>query len=78
MDVVISEVSLTVVLERSNSYILCSLGAPLCVLYKPNTIAAAALLLATNLSSNDRLNENWYENLHDIDVVQVHGKLNTS
>ncbi|KAI7892490.1 cyclin-like protein [Mucor mucedo] len=49
-----------------------SLGAPLCVLYKPNIIAAAALLLATNLSSSDRLNENWYENLHDIDVVQVH------
>ncbi|GAA5803148.1 hypothetical protein HPULCUR_008623 [Helicostylum pulchrum] len=49
-----------------------SLGAPLCVLYKPCTIAAAALLLATSLSSNDKLNENWYENLPDIDVVQVH------
>lgn len=52
-----------------------SLGAPLCVLYKPCTIAAAALLLATSLSSNDKLNENWYENLPDIDVVQVHGKM---
>lgn len=50
------------------------MGAPLCVLYKPETIAAAALLLATKLD-NDRSNENWVENLQDIDVVQVHGKL---
>ncbi|CAO3657326.1 unnamed protein product [Mucor hiemalis] len=48
-----------------------SLGAPLCVLYKPEIIAAAALLLATKLD-NDRSNENWVENLQDIDVVQVH------
>lgn len=53
---------------------LVSLGAPLCVLYKPEIIAAAALLLATKLD-NDRSNENWVENLQDIDVVQVHGKL---
>lgn len=51
-----------------------SLGAPLCVLYKPNVIAAAALLLATHLD-NDRVNESWYEHLSDVDVAQVHGKL---
>jgi hypothetical protein len=37
-------------------------------------IAAAALLLATNFSPSDRLSENWYESLTNVDVVQVHRK----
>ncbi|KAG2198354.1 hypothetical protein INT46_008232 [Mucor plumbeus] len=49
-----------------------SLGAPLCLLYKPKVVAAAALLLATNLSSTDKLNENWFESLTDIDIGQVY------
>ncbi|KAI7905952.1 cyclin-like protein [Cokeromyces recurvatus] len=49
-----------------------SLGAPLCLLYKPRIVAAAALLLATNLSNSDKLNENWFENLKDINVGQVY------
>jgi hypothetical protein len=53
-----------------------SLGIPLCLLYKPKTVAAAALLLATNLSATDKLNENWFESLDDIDIGQVYGKIN--
>lgn len=52
-----------------------SLGAPLCLLYRPKVVAAAALLLATNLSSTDKLSENWFELLDDIDIGQVYGKL---
>ncbi|KAI8373346.1 cyclin-like protein [Blakeslea trispora] len=49
-----------------------SLGAPLCVLYKPKLVAAAALLLATNLSSSEKLNENWTETFDDVDVGQIY------
>ncbi|KAL9544048.1 hypothetical protein PS6_008957 [Mucor atramentarius] len=49
-----------------------SLGAPLCLLYRPKVVAAAALLLATNLSSTDKLSENWFELLDDIDIGQVY------
>lgn len=52
-----------------------SLGTPLCLLYKPKIIAAAAVLLGAKLSSSDRLSENWFEKLNDIDVGQVYGKL---
>lgn len=51
-----------------------SLGSPLCVLYKPNTVAAAALLLATHFSSTDKLSDNWHETLEDINASEVHGK----
>ncbi|EIE86114.1 hypothetical protein RO3G_10825 [Rhizopus delemar RA 99-880] len=49
-----------------------SLGSPLCVLYKPNTVAAAALLLATHFSSTDKLSDNWHETLEDINASEVH------
>ncbi|KAG0736766.1 hypothetical protein G6F57_006231 [Rhizopus arrhizus] len=48
------------------------LGSPLCVLYKPNTVAAAALLLATHFSSTDKLSDNWHETLEDINASEVH------
>ncbi|CAO3702514.1 unnamed protein product [Rhizopus stolonifer] len=48
------------------------LGSPLCVLYKPNIVAAAALLLATHFSSTDKLSEGWYEVLEDMDASEVH------
>ncbi|KAG1046962.1 hypothetical protein G6F46_012110 [Rhizopus delemar] len=49
------------------------LGSPLCVLYKPNMVATAALLLATHFSSTDKLSENWYEALEDdVDASEVH------
>lgn len=51
-----------------------SLGAPLCLLYRPKVVAAAALVLATNLSSTDKLSDNWFELLDDIDIGQVYGK----
>lgn len=54
---------------------LFSLGSPLCVLYKPNIVAAAALLLATHFSSTDKLSESWYEVLEDMDASEVHGNL---
>lgn len=50
-----------------------SLGIPLCLLYKPRTVAAAALLLATNFSTSDKLNENWFKKLDDLDIGQVYG-----
>ncbi|KAI8972346.1 cyclin-like protein [Pilobolus umbonatus] len=47
-----------------------SLGAPLCVLYKPKVVAVAALLLASYLSTDQ--SRDWYDGLQDIDSVQVH------
>ncbi|KAG0184198.1 hypothetical protein DFQ28_011611 [Apophysomyces sp. BC1034] len=47
-----------------------SLGAPLCVLYHPKVVATAALLLATNLSSEE-LPENWWEDV-DVDIGHAH------
>ncbi|KAI9253151.1 cyclin-like protein [Sporodiniella umbellata] len=50
-----------------------SLGLPVCVLYKPDVVAAAALLLASHFSSTDKLSEKWYEVLDDsIDASEVH------
>ncbi|KAI8988584.1 cyclin-like protein [Mycotypha africana] len=50
-----------------------SLGAPLCLIYKPKTIAMAAVLLATNFSASDKLGENWFESLDsDVDAEEVY------
>ncbi|ORE23298.1 cyclin-like protein [Rhizopus microsporus] len=49
-----------------------SLGSPLCVLYKPNLVAAAALLLASHFTTSEKLNENWYESLQDVDASEMH------
>lgn len=49
-----------------------SLGAPLCVLFRPKVIATAALLLATHLSSEE-LPENWWEIAH-VDIGEAHGR----
>lgn len=54
--------------------IIHSLGSPLCVLYKPNLVAAAALLLASHFTTSEKLNENWYESLQDVDASEMHGK----
>ncbi|CAO3676058.1 unnamed protein product [Rhizopus stolonifer] len=55
------------------------LGSPVCVLYKPDVVAAAVLLLASHFSSTDKLSENWYEALDDdVDASEVHGRLQTS
>ncbi|CAO3683526.1 unnamed protein product [Rhizopus microsporus] len=48
------------------------LGSPLCVLYKPNLVAAAALLLASHFTTSEKLNENWYESLQDVDASEMH------
>ncbi|RCI06609.1 hypothetical protein CU098_013164 [Rhizopus stolonifer] len=49
------------------------LGSPVCVLYKPDVVAAAVLLLASHFSSTDKLSENWYEALDDdVDASEVH------
>ncbi|KAI8381579.1 cyclin-like protein [Radiomyces spectabilis] len=47
-----------------------SLGQPICVLYRPNVIAAAALLLAAHLSS-EQMKDNWWK-VADVDIGQVH------
>ncbi|KAI8098943.1 cyclin-like protein [Halteromyces radiatus] len=45
-------------------------GSPLCVLYQPNIVAGAALLLASHLSS-EPLEENWWE-LANLDGSMIH------
>ncbi|SAM08417.1 hypothetical protein [Absidia glauca] len=45
-------------------------GAPLCLLYEPNLIAGAALLLASYMSS-ESLEEEWWEAVH-LDGPAIH------
>ncbi|KAI9245118.1 cyclin-like protein [Phascolomyces articulosus] len=59
--------------RRAWIFLYQSLGAPLCLLYKPKTIAAAALVLAWQFSENDQQAppENWWEVI-GVDPGQVY------
>ncbi|CEI89741.1 hypothetical protein RMCBS344292_04090 [Rhizopus microsporus] len=46
----------------------------LCFDLTPNLVAAAALLLASHFTTSEKLNENWYESLQDVDASEMHGK----
>ncbi|KAL0080702.1 cyclin-like protein [Phycomyces blakesleeanus] len=47
-----------------------SLGSPICVLYRPKVIAAAALLISAHLSGEEIAERRWKD--VDVDIGQVH------
>lgn len=49
-------------------------GSPLCVLYSPKTVAGAALLLASEFSS-EALENAWWDQI-DLDGSIIHGNKN--
>ncbi|KAI7861229.1 cyclin-like protein, partial [Spinellus fusiger] len=56
--------------RRSWILLFQSLGSPICVLYRPKVIAAAALLIAAHLSGEEIAERRWKD--VDTDIGQVH------
>jgi hypothetical protein len=49
------------------------MGVPLCVLYRPDIVAAAALLLGIHCSRIEEVQGNWWEFIN-VDIGEAHRK----